>query len=500
MTLDALLRRSAEAAPDAIALIEADRTTTYGALDDLASRCARGLRARGVAPGDRVLIALENSALAAAVYFGVVRAGAIAVPVLAGPRSDRLPAVVSDCAPRLAIVDESTAQGAQTERALAEVSDRLVISGEWPSAFPAGASQSPSRDPGALAAIVYTSGSTGEPRGVMLTHRNFVANAQSIVEYLALSAHDRVMCVLPFHYVYGLSLLHTHVAVGGSLVLENRAAFANVVLDGMQRHRVTGFAGVPSTFALMLHRSNIDGAALPDLRYVTQAGGPMPPANIDAWRAKVPHAAFFVMYGATEAAARLTYLPPQDLARKSGSIGRAIPGVEVRVLADDGRETVPGEIGELVARGDNVATGYWNRPEETAARFDSDGYHTGDLGYVDGEGFLFLVGRRHDMIKVGANRVGAREIENVLCTHPSVFEAAVVATPHDLLGEAPVAVVSLRAPLDDAALALRAFMAERMPPYKVPVRVVILDELPKLPGSGKIAKSSLLAIVTDPSG
>lgn len=500
MTLDALLRRSAEAAPDAIALIEADRTTTYGALDDLASRCARGLRARGVAPGDRVLLALENSALAAGIYFGVMRSGAIAVPVLAGRRSDRLPAVVSDCAPRLAIVDESTAQGVETERALTEVPDRLVLGGEWPSAFAAGPSEPPSRDPEALAAIVYTSGSTGEPRGVMLTHRNFVANARSIVEYLALSARDRVMCVLPFHYVYGLSLLHTHVAVGGSLVLENRAAFANVVLEGMQRHRVTGFAGVPSTFALMLHRSNIDGAALPDLRYVTQAGGPMPPASIDAWRAKVPHAAFFVMYGATEAAARLTYLPPEDLDRKPGSIGRPIPGVEIRVLTDDGRTALPGEVGELVARGDNVSAGYWNRPDETVARFGPDGYRTGDLGVVDAQGYLFLVGRRHDMIKVGANRVGAREIENVLCAHPSVLEAAVVAVPHDMLGEVPVAVVSLRAPLDDAAQALRAFVADRMPPYKVPARVVLLDELPKLPGSGKIAKSSLLDIVVDRSG
>ena len=330
----------------------------------------------------------------------------------------------------------------------------------------------------------------------MLTHGNFVANAESIVSYLGLTAVDRVMCVLPFSYVYGLSLLHTHLAVGGSLVIENRSAFPNVVLAGMAEHQVTGFAGVPSTFALMLHRSDLDAAHLTHLRYVTQAGGAMPPARIDEWQTRGPRADFYVMYGATEAAARLTFVPPADLGRKRGSIGKPIPNVEVRVLTDEGEVAAPGVVGELVARGTNIASGYWNRPDETAERFGPEGYRTGDLGYVDEEGFLFLVGRRHDMIKVGANRVGAREIEDVLHQHPAVLEAAVVEAPHHLLGGVPVAFVALRAAVEQVDATLRAFCADRLAPYKVPARVIAQPELPKLAG-GKLDKRSLSSMAAE---
>jgi long-chain acyl-CoA synthetase len=325
----------------------------------------------------------------------------------------------------------------------------------------------------------------------MLSHRNFVANANSITSYLRLTAHDRVMCVLPFHYVYGLSLLHTHLAVGGSVVIENRSAFPNVVLASMREHEVTGFAGVPSTFALMLHRSNLAEADLPCLRYVTQAGGGMPPARILEWLERGPKTDFFVMYGATEAAARLAYLPPAQLRSKLGSIGRPIPDVEIVIVDERGQPAEAGAVGELVARGANISRGYWKDPDETARRFGADGYHTGDLGYADADGFIFIVGRKHDMIKVGANRVGAKEIEDVLHEHPDVHEAAVVAAAHELLGEAPVAFVAMRRPVSGSADALRAFCASRLAPYKVPVRVVEVAELPKLAASGKIDRPTL---------
>lgn len=501
MRLHHLLQASAAATPEAPLLIEKDRVVSYGAIDRMANQCAHALRRCGLSAGDRVLIALDNSAEMVAAYFGAMKAGGVAVPLPAGPRSDRLPAALGDCAPKVAVVDEMTARALGPRGTFAEVPHVLALASS-PLAEPfanfaaslADCSDAPVEDCGAdadLAAIIYTSGSTGEPRGVMLSHANFVTNARSIIEYLGLTAADRAMCVLPFSYVYGLSLLHTHIAVGGSLVVENRSAFPNVVLASMAQHEATGFAGVPSTFALMLHRSNLDEVHLPHLRYVTQAGGPMSPARIDEWLARGPKAGFYVMYGATEAAARLTYLPPTELASKRGSIGRAIPNVEVRVLAEDGRVAQPGEVGELVARGANIASGYWNRPDETAERFGAEGYRTGDLGYADDEGCLFIVGRRHDMIKVGANRVGAREIEDVLHEHPAVHEAAVVGAPHDLLGEAPVAVVSLKMTLVDPETELRAFCASRLTAYKVPVRVTVVAELPKLPATGKIDRRSV---------
>ncbi len=341
-----------------------------------------------------------------------------------------------------------------------------------------------------LAAIIYTSGSTGEPRGVMLTHLNIRANTDSIVHYLGLTARDRVMCILPFYYVYGLSLLHTHLRVGGSIVIDNRFTFPNVVLEAMRTHAVTGFAGVPSTFAILLQRAALESMAVPSLRYVTQAGGSMPPARILEWLQRGPGVPFFVMYGATEASARLTFLDPGELPRKVGSIGRPIPNVEIVVLTEDGREAAPGETGELVARGSNIAAGYWNEIEESARRFGPSTYRTGDLGYADDEGYLFLVGRRHDMIKVGAHRVGAKEIENVLHEHPAVLEAAVVGVPHDILGEAPVAAVVLRNghALDEPALA--AFCHGRLAPHKVPVRFAAFPDLPKL-AMGKIDRAAI---------
>lgn len=494
---------AAAATPDAIALIDGDRCVTYETLSRLTNQAARAFSARGVGVGDRVIVALENGVEMVAAYFGAMLAGAVAVPLPPGPRSDRLAAAIADCTPQAAVVDDATARHPATRGLLAAVP--VVLTLEPASGEPAGAGfraalaavdDAPVPPLGidtSLAAIIYTSGSTGRPRGVMLTHRNFVSNAEAIISYLRLTAADRVMCVLPFTYVYGLSLLHTHVAVGGSVVLENRAAFPNVVLRGMQVHHVTGFAGVPSTFAMMLHRSNLADTPLPDLRYVTQAGGAMPPARIREWLAKGPRADFYVMYGATEAAARLTYLPPADLPRKLGSIGRAVPGVVIRVVDDQGDDvTAPGGVGELLASGPNISPGYWGMADETAERFSPEGYRTGDLGYADDEGFLFITGRRHDMMKVGANRVGAREIEDVLLEHPAVSEAVVVGAPDDLLGEVPVAFVTLRAALPDPVTTLRGHVAATSAPYKVPVEVTVLPDLPRL-STGKPDRMQLQA-------
>jgi long-chain acyl-CoA synthetase len=501
MLVHRFLEQSARRSPDSVALIEPQRSITYAELDRLANQFAHLFVEAGVRRGDRVVLAIENCFELVGAYLGAMKAGGVAVPLPAGPRSDRLARAASDCSPKVCVVDAATARELKPESPLLAV-PALFVAGSS-KRVPAGfvglqdavarcRTEAP-RVRGIdldLAAIIYTSGSTGEPRGVMLTHRNLVANARSIVEYLELTSRDRVMCVLPFHYVYGLSLLHTHLCVGGSIVIDNRFVFPNVVLGAMQKHRVTGFAGVPSTFALLLHRSNLTSVELPDLRYVTQAGGGMPAPRILEWLERGPKVPLYVMYGATEAGARLAYLPPAELGRKLGSIGRAIPNVELFIVDEQGRRLPPGEVGELVARGSNVSCGYWNDPEETQRRFGPLGYYTGDLGHMDEEGFLFLAGRRHDMIKVGANRVGAKEIEDVLQEHDAVIEAAVVAAPHDLLGEVPVAFIALRSELTDAERTLQIFCASRLATHKVPVRFVVCSELPKQ-SAGKIDKPRL---------
>jgi long-chain acyl-CoA synthetase len=497
MLIHELFLGAAAGRQDALALIEGERQTTYGELQADAARVTRGLRGRGVQPGDRVVLALENSRESVAAYLGALAAGAVVVPLPPGIPNDRLRRAIPDAQPVVCIVDRTTT----VEPVLGEVTHRFVVSGDGgavdgfePFAALRADVSTPQpaaeRRPEDLAVIIYTSGTTGVPRGVMLSHAGVVANTQAIVRYLGLGPGDRVMCVLPFSYVYGLSLLHTHLSVGGSLVLLNKFVFPNVVLAAMRTHEATGFAGVPSTFALLLQRSSLGREPFPALRYVTQAGGSLAPARILEWLERGPPVPFYVMYGATEASARLTYLPPDDLRRKIGSIGKPIDNVEIVIVKDDGRVAETGEVGELVAKGPNIAIGYWNDPEGTAERFQDGGYRTGDLGYADEEGFLFLVGRRHDMIKVGAHRVGAKEIEDVIHEWPAITEAVVLGVPDDLLGEVPVAVVTWRDAPDEAALL--AFCRSRLAAYKVPIRVLSLPELPKLP-TGKIDRRAVRA-------
>lgn len=502
MLVHQLLSRAAERTPGATAIIEPSCTISYGLLDRLANRFASILRGSGVRRGDRVVIALENSIEMVAGYFGAMKAGAVAVPLPHGPRSDRLARAIADCTPAACIVSGATASDAATFAGVPVVfvdyGHREAVQPQFPSARAlavalARASAEPVDVPCIdqdLAAIVYTSGTTGLPRGVMLRHRNIIANTESIVSYLELTAADRVMCVLPLYYVYGLSLLHTHMAVGGSLILDNRFAYPNVILEAMRDHEATGFAGVPSNFALLLGLSNLREFALPHLRYVTQAGGGMAPARILEWLERGLEAPFYVMYGATEASARLTYLPPATLRAKLGSIGVPIPNTEIVVVTDEGKPAAPFEHGELVARGANISCGYWNAPQETAERFTPLGYRTGDLGYADHEGFLYLTGRRDDMMKLGAHRVGAQEIEHVIAEYRNVFEVAVVAAPHHVLGEVPFAFVSFRDENWPTPDQLRAFCGMRLPAHKVPAQIVLCAELPK-GASGKIDKAGL---------
>ena len=248
--------------------------------------------------------------------------------------------------------------------------------------------------------------------------------------------------MLPFHYSFGNSLLLTHFAVGGRVVVDNRFAYPTTIVDTLERSRATGFSGVPSNYAILAAKTDFLRRPWPDLRYLTQAGGAMTPALTRRLLDELPpHIRLFVMYGQTEASARLSYVPPERLREKLGSIGIAIPGVTLTIRAEDGRECAPGEVGELVAAGENLMQGYWNDPAETALVLKEDGLHTGDLGRKDDDGYIFLVDRIKNMIKVGANRVSPREIEDVIAEVPGVAEVCVAGVPDELLGEAVEAFV-----------------------------------------------------------
>ena len=357
----------------------------------------------------------------------------------------------------------------------------------------------PKLDPGAAALILYTSGSTGTPRGVVQTHRNVDANTRSIVAYLGLTHEDRALLILPLYYCYGRSVLQTHLLAGGSVFLDSRFAFPRVVMEALGAEACTGFAGVPLTYEILRRHVDVSTIPRPRLRYLTQAGGAMAPDTIDWVRAAFRPAELYVMYGQTEATARLAYLPPAQAVAKRGSFGIAIPGVELRVVDGAGVELPPGQDGNLVARGDNITPGYFDAPEETAAILHDGWLWTGDLATRDADGYFFHRGRSKEILKIGGQRVSPIEIEQVVAEHPDVVEAAVVGMPDALKGEVPVAFIVARPGATPDAEALTAYCHGRMPPYRVPVRFSFVDALPRNE-AGKLLRAELArqVVVTGP--
>jgi acyl-CoA synthetase (AMP-forming)/AMP-acid ligase II len=504
MLIDELLIETALRLPDKTAVVHGRERRDYGSICSDALRFASALKDMGLERGDRVVIALENSVEYLIAYFGVLSAGCVAVSIHHSSTMKGFMGIARGCGPRALVAGHAFMRGVDPgafPRQIRLIHDRgfggahpeVVGSISLDECLSAGVkpvTSAGSRTEGDLASILYTSGTTGEPKGVMLTHGNLVSNARSIVGYLGLTDNDSVMVVLPFCYSYGASLLHTHVMQGATLVIDNRFIYPNLVLDAMAAEAVTGFAGVPTTFAILCHRSNFKGRAFPALRYMTQAGGAMPHSLALEMLKTVPRVRFYVMYGQTEASARLSYLPPEEILRKAGSIGKAIPGVTLDVLDEDGRPVDPGDVGEITARGDNVMAGYWGNPEETAMVLRDGRLYTGDMATVDEDGFIYVVGRKRDMIKSGGHRIAPREIEEAVLEHPSVYEAAVVGVDDEILGEAVCAFVVLKEGRACAEDELLAQCRKSLPLYKMPKTVRFVRELPKT-GSGKVKKQEL---------
>jgi len=339
---------------------------------------------------------------------------------------------------------------------------------------------------------MFTSGSTGIPKGVMVTHQNIASNTSDIVEYMGLTPADRAMVVLPFHYCFGLSLLHSVLAAGGSLVLNNQFMYPESVLADMLAKGCTGLAGVPSTYQILLRKSRFKQMEFPALRWFQQAGGKLHNPFIKEIQDAFPEVNYYLMYGQTEATARLSYLPPDRLQEKLGSIGQGLPSTRLVVLKPDGTPVCPGsdEVGEIVAYGPNVTLGYWNDPAETAKYFRDGGLYTGDLARVDADGFIFIVEREREMIKSGGNRVSAKEVEDVIAELPEVVEVAVIGVAHELLGEAIQAFVVVTAGAAVNAHGIMTHCQRCLPVYKCPVSVTFLPALPHN-SAGKVMKGQL---------
>ena len=469
---------------------------------------ASWLRDHKLLPGDRVALLLPNSVDYYVSYFAIQLAGGIVVALNPESTPRELSGIFANCEPTVAIYG-AKAKGIRA--ILAEQPDMIRIaieadveeSKETNRSVPSESlSQAYTTSSGTLvdeneialddiAQIIYTSGTSGKPKGVTLSHRNLAANSQSIVEYLALTQRDSVFVVLPFFYSYGNSLLLTHMAVGGRLVLADQFTFWNRALDIMQSQQSTGFSGVPSSLAMLVHKSDFCRRDLPDLRYITCAGGAVTPIVAQKIREAFPNVEFFNMYGQTEASARLSALMPVDFDARPRSIGRGIPGVELSLVDEHGQQPALGEVGEIVARGENIMQGYWNDPEGTAQVIREDGLYTGDLARADEGGFLYVVGRSTEMIKSGAYRISPLEIEGVIAEVPGIAEVAVIGEPDEVFGERPVAYVVLKhgaEPPTEAAVLKHC--AQLLPRYKLIHKLYFEESLPKT-ASGKIRKAEL---------
>jgi long-chain acyl-CoA synthetase len=504
----------ADERPDAPAVATPGHRLSYGDLAKRVEELAGHLAEAGVRPGARLLVALPNTPATVVASLAIQAAGATAVEVNREWAPDTQASIVAQAGVRQAFVFGRDA------RAWGRVAARQPLERFWvvhPGLLPdrlradlggapatllqedgrvdphlglAPPAPRPALAPEQAALILYTSGSTGRPRGVVQTYRNVDANARSIVEYLGLTAGDRALLVLPLYYCYGRSVLQTHLLCGASVFLDARFAFPRVVLEALGSERCTGFAGVPLTFEIIRRQVDVSTLAFPALRYLTQAGGAMAPETIDWVRRAFQPAQLFVMYGQTEATARLSYLPPARAEEKRGSIGIPIPGVELRVVDDTARELPAGETGHLVARGANVTPGYLDEPEETAAILHDGWLWTGDLAVRDADGFLFHRGRSKEILKIGGHRVSPVEIEQVVAEHPDLSEAAVIGVPDPLLGEVPVAFVVLREGRVLDPEALKVFCRARMPAHRVPVRFTPVASLPRNE-AGKLLRAQL---------
>ena len=435
------------------------------------------------------IILSQNSVFFITVYLGIIKSGNVCIPLNSLIEQDNLNYIIGLTGCKLIFLSRNIRTGLKiSETVYDESSIKTIIQQtEADSVY-----FDPVKfDDKNIAEIIFTSGSTGKPKGVMISHLNLCTNTNSILKYLKLTSADIIEVVLPFYYCYGLSLLHTHLKAGGSMVLNNSFILLGSVIDDLLKYRCTGFAGVPSHYQILLRKSQtFTKTKFPDLRYVTQAGGKLHSVFIEEFIRYFPEINFFVMYGQTEATARLSYLPPELIKSKIGSIGKAIPDVILKVVNEKNEQVEVGEVGEIVTRGDNVMAGYYQDPEGTAEVLNNGWLHTGDMARTDNEGFIYLVSRKKEIIKVGGNRISPKEIEEVILSVPEILDCTVAGVDDELLGEAIKATIVIDSSLNKNMIENKILekCREKLALYKIPKQFEFTDKM-NISSTGKKVKN-----------
>ena len=506
MLVGDLLISAAKRFPRKDAVVFASESLSFAELDRRSARVAGRLRQLGIGPGHRVAILSENDPAALVYFWGILKSGAATVDIPASSSAEVLESILDECRPQAIALSCRQLRRLTNESPIRAIPPIVLTDGPvLPGSDCAAAVETleailadevvnndrPDAAATDVALIIYTSGTTGRAKGVMLSHRNLISNLQAANELMKLDSNQRLLLVVPFFFTHGRMQILMHAMIGATIIVSQGFQFPKSVVAELNEHRVSSISGVPYHFRTLLDRADLKSAALPDLRDILITGGALPPDELKELSDALPGVDIHLAYGQTEASPRVTYLGPSDVRAKAGSCGRALPGVRVEIVNEQGRPLPNGEIGEVVVSGPNVMLGYVSGDERESGVIDDRGrLHTGDLGRMDSDDCLFLVGRRSEMIKTAGERVFPGEIEQTIETHPDVEACAVVGLPDRLLGEMIVAFV---VPTSDGSVNaddIRRHCLRSLPFVRVPKETRFVSDLPKT-ASGKVDRASL---------
>jgi acyl-CoA synthetase (AMP-forming)/AMP-acid ligase II len=494
--VDQILRETVAKHGTRDAIIDGSRRYTFNELDKIADGIAAGLAARGVAPGDRVALLLNNKAEFAFVLFGALRAGCVVVPLNTREQKPELEFVLGNCGAKVLVHEADLVDRLPDGASVPALQHRFVVGGPVNGSEPFAAlaadgfAPPATFDEEATAVILYTSGTTGKPKGAMLTHMSMVMSAMHFETCWQLTKDDRALMAVPATHVTGLvAILLTMVRTGGATIILGHFKAADF-LALATKERMTYTLMVPAMYHLCLLQTKLDGYDLSTWRVGGYGGSPMPSATIETLAKMLPNLNLCNAYGSTETTSPSTLTPLGEGARRADTVGAMVPCCEIRIMDDDGREMPQGETGEVWIKGGHVAKGYWDNPEATRANFISGFWKSGDIGALTQDGYLQIFDRKKDMINRGGFKVYSAEVEDVLAYHPKVGEAAVVGDPDPVLSERVHAYIL---PKDRSVTVedIKAYCAARLSDYKVPDFVTFVDQPLPRNANGKVLKRAL---------
>jgi acyl-CoA synthetase (AMP-forming)/AMP-acid ligase II len=454
-------------------------TITPCDLPQLISSFGTSLLSARLKAGDRILIGCVLSPPSTIAYLGAMYAGMVPVPIEEGVLISCLSALLKGTGARAVWTEKAFSAEGMVEGGV------LALHG-FPEQKMTDLMPPTTRDESDLAVLLATSGSTGAPRFVMVSHENLRANTEAIIRSQNLLKDERAMLILPISYCFGASVFHTHLYQGGGVVFDRRFIFPDKVLHAIQKYECTTFAGVPTVYNILLRRSNPRTIPMHSLRRFLQAGGPLAPQRVAEIRAAVPTTKFYVMYGQTEATARISCLDPAHLDEKLGSAGRRLDNLTLRIVDEEWRAQPPGEMGEVIVKGPSITLGYLNEPEETRRAFKDGWLQTSDLGHLDADGYLWIDGRKGTFLKMRGVRVSFAEVEARVAAVPGVYECAAAAVAHPESGEA----LALYVVPDKSAGEIVERVRRSLPTFWTCESISIVSEIPKT-ARGKVSRASL---------